>query len=431
METVPDNRLIYRLKITLSGSKPAIWRRFHVPADTNLIDLHEVVQRVMGWEAQHSHEFRQGDLRYGIPDDERDRGDVYDELGYQLYELLESSGDTLHYLYDFGDGWEHEIALEAILPDSTAETFPHCTDGAGACPPEDIGGIPGYEQFRRVMGNPDDPEYGEMLEWYGEPFDSTAFDKGSVNEMLTDYFASDVDLDTPPIDDALMQELRAYSERLFPVHGKVNDGYITGPGLGGYLIAILCAPVLIVSEEWLVNMHRVFNNKRLDQRGDQDAYATLMHAHFSRAMEAGEFMLPNLSLEGYDTGTSQVELWSDGFLRGLHVARDYWLATRDRRVREQVDFFMDLIAGIASRDCSEFNDAESGGSLDLAKAIDMIPEIVDTLNELGCSEAYAHLDVSRHQPVVVGEKIGRNHPCPCGSGKKYKKCCMNKGGTIH
>ncbi len=35
-------------------------------------------------------------------------------------------------------------------------------------------------------------------------------------------------------------------------------------------------------------------------------------------------------------------------------------------------------------------------------------------------------EYNRSKTVVKGEKIGRNDPCPCGSGKKYKKCCLNK-----
>ena len=37
-----------------------------------------------------------------------------------------------------------------------------------------------------------------------------------------------------------------------------------------------------------------------------------------------------------------------------------------------------------------------------------------------------YLEQKKSGTVVVGKKVGRNDPCPCGSGKKYKKCCMNK-----
>ena len=37
-----------------------------------------------------------------------------------------------------------------------------------------------------------------------------------------------------------------------------------------------------------------------------------------------------------------------------------------------------------------------------------------------------YLEQKKSGTVIVGKKIGRNDPCPCGSGKKYKYCCMNK-----
>ena len=37
-----------------------------------------------------------------------------------------------------------------------------------------------------------------------------------------------------------------------------------------------------------------------------------------------------------------------------------------------------------------------------------------------------YLEQKKSGTVIVGKKVGRNDPCPCGSGKKYKKCCMNK-----
>lgn len=51
-----------------------------------------------------------------------------------------------------------------------------CIAGANASPPEDVGGEPGYADFVAAMADPNHPEHHDMLEWYGAPFDPTAFD---------------------------------------------------------------------------------------------------------------------------------------------------------------------------------------------------------------------------------------------------------------
>jgi len=88
------------------------------------------------------------------------------------------------YLYDFGDGWEHRVTIEKALPADPAVKLPQCLDGANACPPEDVGGSPGYEDFLAAIRDPAHEERDAMLEWCGGAFDPTAFDVEAVNETL-------------------------------------------------------------------------------------------------------------------------------------------------------------------------------------------------------------------------------------------------------
>ena len=96
--------------------------------------------------------------------------------------------DRILYSYDFGDDWEHEIAVEAVGVAEPGERYPRCIGGAGACPPEDCGGPPGYEHLRKVLANPDDEEHDEMMTWMGLEhaceFDPVAFDIELVNRRL-------------------------------------------------------------------------------------------------------------------------------------------------------------------------------------------------------------------------------------------------------
>lgn len=176
---------VLQLRIELSYIRPAIWRRFLVPETIKLAALHIVIQSVMGWMDCHMHEFDIGGIHYGPPiDPEFDIGgepmmpETRTTLGKALGVLK-----SFRYTYDFGDGWEHKIKVEKVLP---GEGFPgpRCVAGANACPPEDIGGPPGYEAFLEAIGNPDHPEHDEMLEWIGGGFDPGEFDPEEINALL-------------------------------------------------------------------------------------------------------------------------------------------------------------------------------------------------------------------------------------------------------
>jgi hypothetical protein len=91
---------------------------------------------------------------------------------------------TFNYLYDFGDSWHHRIKVEKILPATAYPQVPYCIEGANACPPEDVGGGPGYEVFLEAMTNPEHPEHDSTVEWYGEIFNPMIFDREHVNHWF-------------------------------------------------------------------------------------------------------------------------------------------------------------------------------------------------------------------------------------------------------
>ena len=184
-------RSIYQLKVTLVGTKPPIWRRIVVPSDIRLDTLHMVLQIVMGWENCHLHQFDAGGLTYGAHEDEFGLDmdmDVEDENTCKLHQLLKTAKDTMKYEYDFGDSWEHKIVLEKILPHDKAQQLPRCVAGKRSCPPEDCGGVWGYEEMLELLKHPEDPEYEERMEWLGGEFDPEEFDVDGVNLQLIGYF---------------------------------------------------------------------------------------------------------------------------------------------------------------------------------------------------------------------------------------------------
>jgi hypothetical protein len=179
----------YQLKITLMGTDPAVWRRIVVPASLSLDRLHDVIQVVMGWEDAHLHEFIFQARRFSEAIDSMDpMENIEDESRHRLNELLTRKGQRLIYVYDFGDSWEHDILLEnSRYQDPEQFMAVMCLGGERACPPEDIGGIPGYEALCAAMGDASNPQRQDYIDWLGEPFDAEAFDLEVVQRRLYHY----------------------------------------------------------------------------------------------------------------------------------------------------------------------------------------------------------------------------------------------------
>lgn len=174
---------ILQLKITLKYSKPPIWRRIQIPADGTFLHLHAAIQDSFGWEESHLHVFRFGErseepVNIGPrePEDWGFEGDRLIEKEVLLKDWFQQEGRKCTYEYDFGDGWEHIIVLEKILPAEPNTQYPRCISGKRACPPEDSGGIGGYEEKLEILKHPRSKYYKETRDWMGEDFDPEHFD---------------------------------------------------------------------------------------------------------------------------------------------------------------------------------------------------------------------------------------------------------------
>jgi hypothetical protein len=151
----PPPRRLLRLRITLVGAMPVIWRRVLVPDTIRLPTLHRVIQIAMGWEDAHLHEFEFGDARYGVPDPDGVDTDFEDERGKVLAELLaRHKVEDFKYRYDFGDDWVHRVEVEGTEDNAGEIATPTCIDGAGACPPEDVAACPATSSSSPRCGIP-------------------------------------------------------------------------------------------------------------------------------------------------------------------------------------------------------------------------------------------------------------------------------------
>ncbi len=176
---------IISLKVTLRGAKPPIWRRLLAPANMTLADLHEAIQRAMGWDGGHLHVF---DIDGGSYGDRASVDDVADEKRLTLGAVHRSGVVRFAYTYDFGDDWEHTITIEKTLPAAEGTTYPACIAGKRACPPEDCGGPWGYQELLDILADPTHPERAERLEWLGEEFDPEDFSVEVANATLAARF---------------------------------------------------------------------------------------------------------------------------------------------------------------------------------------------------------------------------------------------------
>jgi hypothetical protein len=175
---------LYSLHIQLLDIEPPIWRRFLVPEQITLFRLHQIIQVVMGWTFSHLHQFIIHEVYYGEPDPEFDE-QMKEDQRVPLRTLALKEGDRFVYEYDFGDSWRHQITVEGIEP-ITAETYYilHCFEGERACPPEDCGGIGGFEHLREALRNTRHPEHHELSAWAGEHYDPNLFSIQAVNSAL-------------------------------------------------------------------------------------------------------------------------------------------------------------------------------------------------------------------------------------------------------
>jgi len=185
--SVKTLRCTYQIKVTLNGVKPPIWRRIQIPSDITLGRLHTVLQIAMGWTNSHLHQFISGRTLYGVREDDLFGLDVEDENKYKINDLLKKEKNWVKYEYDFGDSWEHKILLEKILAFEKNQKLPICIEGKRACPPEDCGGIWGYQNLLEILQDPKHEEYEEFIDWLGGGFDPEIFDIAEINNMFIKY----------------------------------------------------------------------------------------------------------------------------------------------------------------------------------------------------------------------------------------------------
>lgn len=175
---------VARLKVVLDDVEPKVTRQLLVPLTMRLSRLHSVLQIVVGWTDSHLWEFRFRDVGYGPPDPDYRDGPLDARFTSLGRAVADSGARSFKYLYDFGDGWSHSIRIEKTEPVTIGLDYPFLLHASGRCPPEDVGGPPGYEEFLAAIANPQHPEHQQMREWFGDSFDPQSVNTAAIDERL-------------------------------------------------------------------------------------------------------------------------------------------------------------------------------------------------------------------------------------------------------
>ncbi len=179
---------VYQFKITLKETRPPIWRRIQV-GDCTLDELHEHIQTAMGWTNSHLHLFRVDGTLYADPllmEEDFEELECKNSTTTKLSQILPASGARFQfeYEYDFGDGWAHDVLFEGCLPAEKGKRYPLCLEGARACPPEDVGGVWGYQDFLAALADLEHERHGELRDWIDRKFDPDAFDPTDATRSM-------------------------------------------------------------------------------------------------------------------------------------------------------------------------------------------------------------------------------------------------------
>ena len=178
----------YVLHISIAFSDPLIWRRVQVPGTITLAQLHDIIQLSMGWSDSFVHQFLVGKISYdpSMRTNAPKEAKRFDEHKYKLYTLEEGMRFMFTYLYDAGEGWEHEIHLEEVVPPTRLLNHPILLSGEMACPPETVGDIHEYHQLISSLDSPDSKSRTSLYELTGRPdFDPNFFDLDAAKKRVS------------------------------------------------------------------------------------------------------------------------------------------------------------------------------------------------------------------------------------------------------
>jgi hypothetical protein len=177
---------IARLRAEIDEVKPTVVRRIEVPLDIRLDDLHFALQIAIGWQNCHPFEFRPASSNgkaWGLIDRDDPQPGMLPAESATLADLL-ALGRIFQYGYVYGEDWTHTVELESIADAAPGASYPSLVSAQGRCPPADIGGVDGYENFLRAISDPNHLHHEAVRDWDDPDFDPARVDEATIRANL-------------------------------------------------------------------------------------------------------------------------------------------------------------------------------------------------------------------------------------------------------
>ena len=183
----------------------------------------------------------------------------------------------------------------------------------------------------------------------------------------------------------------------------------------GFMMALLSGPDALNPTNWLPEI--LGEESLFDAKERTEIERLVMAMAADMRMKLNEKILPDLWFYEDEAGNPDFYTWCNAYLYALDIVPTDWFEAVDQEEFEDLFYPIMALGGI-------YDDEENG-------------EVILHLNEKELTQLesdlpHVLLDIYWYWQAIInkpqtvrreGEKVGRNDPCPCDSGKKYKSCC--------
>ncbi len=213
------------------------------------------------------------------------------------------------------------------------------------------------------------------------------------------------------------------------------EGTMIYPELAGFVFSLCCSPESIPEEEWLPLIFNdelpAYDNK--DQQASIEAAMRAMYSEIEQQVASEQISLPAYCevlepLVDNFGGEAPIAYWARGFLDGHEWLCDIWEACLDDESDDELGAVLMILFFFADKELAE-NFAEQASAEGISFE-QLMESVADNFSQAMSTYAMigrgikGRLEATPGTPIVREEqKVGRNDDCPCGSGKKFKKCC--------
>lgn len=459
----------YILKLSFQRISPLIWRRVILPADGTFNRLHETIQYVTNFQSglTQYHSFAVEIEDYFITNNESILEEykgkkfagklVKQPARMKIDSLLQKHGSFI-YTYDFGDDWKIHVDLEETVEDYYFG-YPTLLDGEGMAPPEDAGGPPGFELFKKVYGDPTHPDHATTVAW-AESQSFLPLDINLVNERLKRVKYKKTEWDFIDHENYIVKSDRYRRVDNEPVNELPNRELIAQ-------YAIACANLYGTID--YPKFLEIYNEQNGTNISIDELQVLFKDTSYVKQLEKSYVYVKKEALV-HDAIEYSGEPELSNLLRSM-AGKPFYVPEKEELLRYIDEFYYEKTSfqeQLAMKLAEDF----FGGSTIMIKdeMDDLIHEIQVVQNnprevireffgrfemkDVNQMNEYAHMltmisnstriwgnrghtsmelfsmEQSHLLPLPdatsqrsENQKIGRNAPCPCGSGKKYKKCC--------